>query len=61
MKAYQALLFMFIYFVNGQKDGNWEFFYNNSTLWKKGKYKFDLKNGYWITKFENGDTAMAGE
>ena len=46
-------------FINGLKDGEWKFFYNNSNLWKKGNFKDDLKDGYWITKYENGDSAMA--
>ena len=48
------------HFKNGQKDGKWEFFIIIQNFGKK-ENKFDLKNGFWITKFENGKTAMAGQ
>ena len=36
------------YYINGQRDGYWEIFFDDGTLMYKGYYKNGKQTGYWI-------------
>lgn len=42
------------YNTEGNREGYWEYYHNNGTIWLKGNYTNDKKEGYWEEYFSNG-------
>jgi antitoxin component YwqK of YwqJK toxin-antitoxin module len=48
-------------FINGKKQGPWEFYYHNNleyyngNLMYKGHYINDIREGYWESYYYNGN------
>lgn len=41
-------------FVYNQKRGNWEYYFDNGQIWKRGNYKEGLEDGVWIEYYPGG-------
>jgi antitoxin component YwqK of YwqJK toxin-antitoxin module len=39
---------------NNLKTGNWEYYYSNGNIRKKGNYLNGLEEGYWESYWSNG-------
>ena len=43
-----------MFYVKGKMHGNFESYYEDGTIWNKGQYKDDFRNGTWISYNREG-------
>ena len=48
-------------YVKGKMHGNFENYYEDGTIWKKGQYKDDFRNGTWVSYNREGNEAKTEE
>jgi antitoxin component YwqK of YwqJK toxin-antitoxin module len=42
------------YNTEGNREGYWEYYHNNGTIWFKGNFINGIRIGYWEEYFNNG-------
>ena len=46
--------------VNGERHGEWKYYYNNGFLWSEGKYWYGKRKGYSVVYYESGKKKIEG-
>lgn len=46
--------------VNGERHGDWKYYYENGFLWSEGKYWYGKRKGYSTVYHKNGKKKLEG-